>query len=63
MTQKFVGLLAIGLVAVLAAGCVSNDGNLKSASKLNSNPPEVIKLINASKSGHDGIAVNFILTD
>jgi hypothetical protein len=63
MTRKFIGLLAIGLVAVLAAGCVSNDGNVKSASSLNSNPPEVVKLINAAKDGHDGISVNFVLTD
>ena len=63
MTQRMIGLLAIGLVAVLAAGCVSNNSNLNSASSSNSNPLEAIKEVNASKDGHDGISVYFVLTD
>lgn len=56
MTRRIVGLLAFGLVAALVAGCISNN-NLKS------NPPEVIREVNAYKDGHDGISVNFVLTD
>jgi hypothetical protein len=63
MTPRIIGLLAIGLVAVLAAGCISNNSNLNSISNLNSNPPEAIREINASKDGHDGISVYFVLAD
>jgi hypothetical protein len=65
MNQRIVSLLAIGLIAVLAAGCVSNNGNsnVNSVSKSESNSPETIKEVNASKDGHDGISVYFVLTD
>ena len=63
MSQRIIGLLAIGLVAVLAAGCVSNNSNVNSISSSNNNPPITIKEINASKDGHDGISVYFVLTD
>lgn len=63
MTQRIIGLLAIGLVAVLAAGCVSNNSNVNSVGSSNSNPPVTAKEVNASKSGHDGISVYFVLTD
>ena len=63
MTKRIIGLLAIGLVAILAAGCISNSGNLNSNSNSNSNSPETIKEVNAYKDGHDGISVYFVLTD
>lgn len=65
MNQRIVSLLAIGLIAVLAAGCVSNNSNsnVNSVSKSESNPPETIKEVNAYKDGHDGISVYFVLTD
>ena len=63
MTQRMIGLLAIGLVAVLAAGCVSDNSNLNSANSSNSNPLEAIKEVNASKDGHDDISVYLFLTD
>lgn len=58
-----ISLLAIGLVAVLAAGCVSNNGNMNSFGNSNGNLPETIKEVNAAKDGHDGISVYFVLTD
>jgi hypothetical protein len=65
MNQRIVSLLAIGLIAILAAGCVSNNGNsnVNSVSKSEGNSPETIKEVNASKDGHDGISVYFVLTD
>jgi len=57
MTQRIIGLLIIGLVAVLAAGCISN------TSYFNSNPPGVIREVTAYKDGHDGISAYFVLTD
>lgn len=65
MNQRVVSLLAIGLIAVLAAGCVSNNSNsnVNSVSKQDSNLPETVKEVNASKDGHDGISVYFVLTD
>ena len=63
MTPRIFGLLAIGLVAVLAAGCISNNSNVNNIGSSNTNPPEVIKEVNASKAGHDGISVYFVLTD
>lgn len=63
MPKRIIGFLAIGLVAVLAAGCVSNDSNGNNAGILNGNIPENIREVNASKDGHDGISVSFVLID
>jgi hypothetical protein len=63
MNQRIVSLLAIGLIAVLAAGCVSNHSNTNGVSNSNSNLPETIKEVNAYKDGHDGISAYFVLTD
>jgi hypothetical protein len=57
MEKRITSLLAIGLIAILAIGCVSNSNDLSS------NSPENIKEVTAYKDGHDGISVYFVLID